>query len=43
MRCPVPYVEPEDIANMVCFQASDESGYITGGQFKVDAGGILKL
>jgi SDR family mycofactocin-dependent oxidoreductase len=40
---PVPYVEPEDISNMVCFLASDESRYITGSQFKVDAGAMLKF
>ncbi|MET0456298.1 MAG: mycofactocin-coupled SDR family oxidoreductase [Mycobacterium sp.] len=40
---PVPYVEPEDISNVVCFLASDESRYITGSQFKVDAGAMLKF
>ncbi|MCT7657085.1 mycofactocin-coupled SDR family oxidoreductase [Mycobacterium deserti] len=40
---PVPYVEPQDISNMVCFLASDESRYVTGGQFKVDAGAMLKF
>ncbi|RAU95592.1 mycofactocin-coupled SDR family oxidoreductase [Mycolicibacter senuensis] len=40
---PVPYVEPEDISNVVCFLASDESRYLTGGQFKVDAGAMLKF
>lgn len=40
---PVPYVEPRDVSNLVCFLASDESRYITGGQFKVDAGGMLKF
>lgn len=40
---PVPYVEPEDVSNVVCFLASDESRYITGGQFKVDAGAMLKF
>lgn len=39
---PIPYVEPEDISNVVCFLVSDESRYITGGQFKVDAGAMLK-
>jgi SDR family mycofactocin-dependent oxidoreductase len=40
---PVPYVEPIDVSNMVCFLASDESRYVTGSQFKVDAGAMLKF
>ncbi|MGV0791176.1 mycofactocin-coupled SDR family oxidoreductase [Mycolicibacterium sp. XJ1819] len=40
---PVPYVETEDISNVVVFLASDESRYMTGGQFKVDAGAMLKF
>lgn len=40
---PVPYVEPEDISAVVCFLASDDSRYITGSQFKVDAGAMLKF
>jgi SDR family mycofactocin-dependent oxidoreductase len=38
----VPWVEPEDISNMVLFLASDEARYITGTQQRVDAGGYLK-
>lgn len=30
--------DPIDIANMVLFLASDEAGYITGGEFTVDGG-----
>jgi SDR family mycofactocin-dependent oxidoreductase len=40
---PIPYVEPEDIANLVVFLASDESRYITGHQIRVDAGSLLKI
>lgn len=40
---PVPYVEPADISHVVCFLASDESRYVTGSQFKVDAGAMLKF
>jgi len=38
----IPWVEPEDISNMVLFLASDEARYITGTQQRVDAGGFLK-
>jgi len=38
----VPWVEPEDISNMVLFLASDEARYITGTQQRVDGGGYLK-
>jgi SDR family mycofactocin-dependent oxidoreductase len=37
-----PYVEPEDIANMVLFLMSDESRYVSGMQMRVDAGGLVK-
>jgi SDR family mycofactocin-dependent oxidoreductase len=40
---PIPYVEPEDIANLAVFLASDESRYITGQQIRVDAGAYLKV
>lgn len=39
---PVPYVEPDDVSSAVCSLASDESRYITGSQFEVDAGAMLK-
>uniref|UniRef100_A0A5Q5CKG4 Short-chain dehydrogenase/reductase SDR n=1 Tax=Mycobacterium sp. (strain JLS) TaxID=164757 RepID=A0A5Q5CKG4_MYCSJ len=40
---PTPYVEASDVSNAVCFLASDESRYVTGLQFKVDAGAMLKF
>jgi SDR family mycofactocin-dependent oxidoreductase len=40
---PIPYVEPQDISNLVLFLASDESRYITGQQIRVDAGSLLKV
>jgi len=39
---PIPYVEPEDVANLALFLASDESRYITGQQIGVDGGALLK-
>ncbi|MET7770035.1 mycofactocin-coupled SDR family oxidoreductase [Nocardia sp. NPDC005366] len=39
---PVPYVEPEDISDMVVYLASDEARYVTGMQMRVDAGGYLR-
>lgn len=35
----MPYVEPEDIANVAVVLASDESRYVTGQQIRVDSGG----
>ncbi len=39
----VPFVEPEDISEMVLFLMSDASRYVTGMQMRVDAGGYVKL
>ena len=39
---PIPWVEPEDIANLAVFLASDESRFITGQQIRVDADALLK-
>ena len=30
--------KPEDVANVVCFLASDEANYVTGGLYSVDGG-----
>jgi SDR family mycofactocin-dependent oxidoreductase len=35
---PVPWVEPEDVAEAVVFLASDRSRFVTGSQFVLDAG-----
>ena len=35
---PVPWVEPEDVAEAVVFLASDRARYMTGSQFVLDAG-----
>ncbi|KQH81138.1 3-ketoacyl-ACP reductase [Mycobacterium gordonae] len=40
---PVPWIEPEDVSHMVVYLASDESRYVTGQQFFIDAGAGLKL
>ncbi|MCR5041038.1 MAG: mycofactocin-coupled SDR family oxidoreductase [Clostridia bacterium] len=35
---PVPWIEPEDVANLVLFLCSDKARYITGAQYTLDAG-----
>ena len=35
---PVPWIEPEDVANAVVFLASDKARYVDGSQFVLDAG-----
>jgi SDR family mycofactocin-dependent oxidoreductase len=40
---PIPYIDPQDVSNIVCFLASDESRYVTGLPFLVDAGAMLKF
>ncbi|MEV0360652.1 mycofactocin-coupled SDR family oxidoreductase [Nocardia sp. NPDC050697] len=39
---PIPWAEPEDIANAVLFLVSDEARFITGVPLPVDAGACLK-
>ena len=39
---PMPWIEPEDVAAMVLFLASEKARFITGGQFVVDAGLLSK-
>jgi len=40
---PVPSVDSEDISQVVCILAFDKSRFITGSQFKVDAGAMLEF
>lgn len=35
---PVPWIEPEDVANAVVYLVSDKARYVTGSQFVLDAG-----
>lgn len=35
---PVPWIEPEDVAHLVDYLASDKARYATGSQFVIDAG-----
>jgi NAD(P)-dependent dehydrogenase (short-subunit alcohol dehydrogenase family) len=39
---PIPYIEPEDVSELVLFLASEASRYLTGEQIRLDAGGFLK-
>ena len=39
---PIPYIEPQDVSNLVAFLASDESRYMTGTNIRVDGGAMLK-
>jgi NAD(P)-dependent dehydrogenase (short-subunit alcohol dehydrogenase family) len=38
----VPWVEVEDVANMVVFLVSDKARYVTGSSFVLDAGLLTK-
>ncbi len=35
---PVPWIEPEDVAEAVLFVASDQARYVTGSTLVLDAG-----
>ena len=35
-------VEPRDVSNAVLFLASDEARYVTGLEFRVDAGNTIR-
>lgn len=39
---PVPWVKPEDVANVAVFLASNEARYITGVALPIDAGCVIK-
>jgi SDR family mycofactocin-dependent oxidoreductase len=39
---PIPWVEPEDIANAALFLCSDDGRYITGVTLPIDGGAMLK-
>ncbi len=35
---PVPWIEPDDVAQAVLYLASDKARFVTGSQFVIDAG-----
>ena len=39
---PTPWIEPEDVAELVLFLASDASKYLTGASIPIDAGCMVK-
>ncbi len=39
---PVPWIEPEDVAEAVLYLASDRARFVTGSQFVIDAGLLTK-
>ncbi|WP_280296371.1 mycofactocin-coupled SDR family oxidoreductase [Nocardia abscessus] len=39
---PIPYIQAQDVSNLVVFLASEDARYITGSQLRVDAGGFVK-
>lgn len=39
---PIPWVEPVDVSNAILWLVSDESRYVTGSQYLIDAGATIK-
>ena len=39
---PISWLEPEDVADLVLFLASDDSKNITGDNIRIDAGSLIK-
>ena len=39
---PIPYIEPNDVSELVAFLASEKSRYLTGMNIRLDAGAMLK-
>ncbi|MDH1204418.1 SDR family oxidoreductase [Stenotrophomonas maltophilia] len=33
------YGQPEEVANMIAWLASEEAGFVTGSEFTIDGGG----
>ena len=40
---PIPFIEVADVSSVVSFLASEESRYVTGSQFTVDGGAMLRF
>lgn len=37
---PVPWIEPQEVSNLLMFLLSDEARYITGAAYRIDAGSL---